>query len=142
MPECHKCKHDGKHSKVCVRCAGPGETNHKGRSHISLDASNDGGQTLGDVLAVASASAKGRPPMMRSRADRLAAVTAFMAIMEMDDRSFRIVRARFRDPSVPLSVLAKRYRVSTQAVHQRLQSLAEAWPGVRELVGLRLGRGR
>ena len=63
-----------------------------------------------------------------------------MMLMEMDAKSFSIVRYRFHHPQTPLSVIARRYRISTQAVHQRLQQLATKWPGVRDLVGLKLKR--
>ena len=49
MPECHKCVHNGKGSEACWTCKGPAETNHKGRSHVSIDAG--GAQTLGLVQA-------------------------------------------------------------------------------------------
>lgn len=71
----------------------------------------------------------------------LAAVAAFArSLFEMDRRTFEIVRARFLCPRMPLHVLARRHRISTQAVHQALKKAAEKWPAVSVLVGLKLRR--
>ena len=80
------------------------------------------------------------PPPRSARNDRARMVECLRRLFEMDERSFRIVRWRFLHPNTPLSKIAKRFRVSTQSVHQRLQAVAEQWPPVRELVGLRLKR--
>jgi hypothetical protein len=50
MPECHKCPYNGTGNPICLSCAGPPDTNHRGRSHISIDAGDDA-QTLGEVAA-------------------------------------------------------------------------------------------
>lgn len=139
MPECHSCQHNGKNSLACLRCPGPPQTNHKGRSHISIDSGASGG-TLGEVEAVLHAARQSPPPKEDIQADR-AAVCRFVAkFFEMDEKSLRIVRYRFMHPDVPLSKIAKRHRVSTQSVHQRLKKLAEDWPAVKHLVGLKLKR--
>lgn len=61
MPECHRCDHDGRCDPRCLRCKGPPDSNHKGRTFISFDAGSgkltrhecvsDAGQTFGEVLA-------------------------------------------------------------------------------------------
>jgi len=50
MPECHKCLLNGQRSPKCLSCKGPPDTNHKGASHISIDAGEDD-RTLGETLA-------------------------------------------------------------------------------------------
>ena len=141
MPECHACEHNGKGRTVCLRCAGPAKTNNHGRSHVSMQAGADR-QTSAEVDAVLrAAAAQPSPPRRSARMrDREAMVNVMRQVFEMDERSFAIVRHRFLHPYTPIRIIAKRYRVSTQAVHQRLKALDEAWPGIRELVGLRLKR--
>lgn len=141
MPECHRCEHSGRGRVNCLACAGPAETNHKGRSHVSLDAG--GPQTLGEVDAVIHAATQQPAPtrMTVRQRDREAMVACLRQVFEMDPASFAIVRERFLSPETPLRVIAKRHRVTTQAVHRRLQQVAAEWPAVRDLVGLRLKRG-
>lgn len=44
MPDCHKCVHDGKRRRECLKCKGPCDgPNHHGRTHVSLDALADAG---------------------------------------------------------------------------------------------------
>ncbi len=154
---------------MCVTCPGPAETNHHGRTHVSRDADAKGntdtgglrGQTYGDVQAatnragddpagaapdvsdlidLAEAPAPVDDDAAGRMADRLAMAECLRHILNMDERTLRIVRWRFANPDKPLAILAKRYRVSTQSVHQRLQQVARTWPNVRFLLGLRLRR--
>lgn len=144
MPDCHKCPRNGRPTRACLTCKGPAETNHKGRSHVSLDADSQDsghGQSWADVDAVIHDARAAGDPAPGQDGDREQAIAFMARLFALDERTFRIVRWRFLHPETPLPVIARRFRLSTQAVHQRLQKLAETWPAVRQLVGLRLKRG-
>lgn len=54
--ECHRCPHNGRQSQACLSCEGPPETNHRGQTFLSINASQQGsnGQTFGEVEATLS----------------------------------------------------------------------------------------
>ena len=140
MPDCHTCPHNGKGHKACKRCPGPSAQQHKGARTISLDALSEvDDQSLGMTLAVLRDHPKG-PPTPDADADRVQYARFVHALFTLDDKTWRIIRHRYLNPRKPLSAIAKKYGLSTQAVHQRLQHLAETFPAVRDLVGLKLKR--
>lgn len=55
MPECHSCSENGKQSQACLACKGPADTNHRGQTFLSINASQGSdGQTFGEVEATLS----------------------------------------------------------------------------------------
>jgi hypothetical protein len=72
--------------------------------------------------------------------DRAAMIAFMQQVLDLDPKTLGIVRMRFKNPVTPLKVIARRFRISTQAAHYRLKKLANTWPGVRILVGLNLKR--
>jgi hypothetical protein len=63
MPECHTCDRNGKSDPACLKCRGPAETNHRGKTFLSIDAGSDSqSQTLGEVEAAAAGPDGWRAP--------------------------------------------------------------------------------
>jgi len=123
MPECHKCPHDGKGSDACITCGGAAETNHKGRSHVSIDAGD--GQTLGEVEASIAAVWRGwegeRFPEVSPDAVKVAA-----AFLSMDDAEFALVRSLMSGKS--MSDVAREEGVTRASVSWRVKRLAGRHP--------------
>jgi DNA-binding NarL/FixJ family response regulator len=92
MPECHRCPYNGKHSKACLKCKGPADTNHKGKSFVSIDSGD--GQTLGEVEASARISVFShedvRSRMPRVHPDAVRVAVAFLSLTQSD---FELVQA-------------------------------------------------
>ena len=139
MPECHNCPHNGKASRACLRCDGPAETNHHGESHVTMDSETQQSRPVVDAV-LHPASKPGYRPAAQVLMEQMARFARHL--FEADYLTYMIIRARFNDPQMPLATIAKRHRITTQAVHQRLQRCAEIWPGVRVLIGLRLTRDK
>jgi len=136
MPECHTCEHNGKRHRACLTCVPTGQ-NNKGRSHVSLDSGSAHGQSYAEAHAA--------QPTMPTEADalhqaRIQAARFVRMLMELSDRDLRIIRIRLFAPETPLRVIAQRHKMSTQAVHQRLQKLAHTCPAISHLIGLKLTR--
>jgi predicted DNA-binding protein YlxM (UPF0122 family) len=89
---------------------------------------------MGEVLC----SVETRPST--SHTIRMQVVEFMEHLLAQDRTTQRIIMARWRDPVLPLATIAKRHRVTTQAVHARLARCAQEWPAVRRLVGLRMER--
>lgn len=126
MPECHTCEWNGRATRHCISCKGPSETNHHGQTFVSLDALN--GQEDG-ILDV-----------QRSAENILMArhVSLMRAWLSLDRRTCRLVAARLTDQHIPLRVIAKRLRISTQAAHARLKKAREKWPALEEAIPMKL----
>lgn len=96
MPECHRCEHNGTGSTACLRCRGPAETNHKGRTFLSIDA-GDEPQTLGEVEA--SAAVRYRQETLEAEAsERIDASNlreALRTVFDLSPENFAMVRAFF-----------------------------------------------
>lgn len=41
MPECHNCPKNGQHSRDCIKCKGPAETNHKAQNMLHYQQAED-----------------------------------------------------------------------------------------------------
>lgn len=62
MPECHNCPHNGSPTDACLSCKGPPETNHKGKTWVSLDATEGERDDQSAALVEASLLAFGEAP--------------------------------------------------------------------------------
>lgn len=127
MPECHKCPHNGKGHPECLTCQGPPETNHRGRSHISIDA-GDGGQTMGEVEAVLRPDKKPfEPAECREVPPELAAalrvVYAFTSLTELE---FHLVQRLMRGES--MAQIGKRQGVTRAAISAMVKKMVEKHP--------------
>lgn len=144
MPDCHKCKHRdaveaGRYANTpyaktpCGKCAGPAETSHHGKSHVSLDATADGGEALLDR----------RERVYTSDLERDVGADATEAMrdwarrwMALDGHSRRVALARLIAPDAPVPRQGGRTR---QAEHRALQRAREAIPGLALVTGTRKG---
>ena len=123
MPECHKCPWNMKGKKKCLTCGGPpkGSVNH-GKTHISLEHAPEFETAL--------------VPIEKPRIDRrFEALAQFMRAwfrLTIQDRN--ILSQLVIDSSQTESTLARRYRVSPQAIQQRLIALAEKYPEIKAVL--------
>lgn len=126
MPECHKCPLNGTGSAECLMCMGPAESNHKGRSHISMDAGM-GAQTLGEVKAAMGVwrgtgeVRAGLPPVSAD------AVKVATMMLELDEAEFRLVRGLLRDGK-SMAAIAREEGLARATVSARVKKLVERHP--------------
>ena len=122
MPECHKCEHDGKRSEACLTCRGAAETNHKGRSHVSIDAG--GAQTLGEVEA-ARAEIAARRFIRRGKVGTEAAEVV-RVMLSLSVKDFALVKALLAGKS--MADVAREDGKTRAAVSDRVRKLVGRHP--------------
>ena len=125
MPECHKCEWDGKQSKRCLKCKGPAETNHKGRSIVSLDAKD--GREFDFALPVGSIS-----DPVRAVADTL------RSLLQLDPVTQRLIMRMMLAPDQSLTCTATRMGLSLSAAHGRLKRARTRIPALKGVIPMRL----
>ena len=140
MPDCHKCKHNLKKHRACIKCKGPSETNHKGRSHKTLDIVNKHGDSWADAEASQAIIARNAKPVVSASPEMLEAAAFVDRLFRVDRKTYGIIRFLFLHPGTPLRSVAKRFGISTQAAHHRLKELSITWPQLKQLVGLKFER--
>ena len=121
MPECHKCRWNGKRSKRCLTCRGAGDTNHKGQSFVSIDAGDDS-QTLGEV----EASLMRVRPAMDADAVPDVARRIMAAFMDLTPQEFALVQGLMRQRS--LADIARDTGETRAAACARLGGIVERHP--------------
>jgi len=132
MPECHTCPHNGKHSRNCITCHGPSKTNHHGKSHVAFEAKDkDSSQTYADVHVACDSYRAGRKIEASEACTNFAAFA--VAWMHLDRRTQRIFLVILLDHGSQTDV-AKRLRMSPQAVNQRIKRALKTFPAFRHLV--------
>lgn len=125
MPECHKCPHNGTGSPACLTCAGPPDTNHRGRSHISIDA-GEGAQTLGEVAASMQQMQEADQQTAMEPAEIDAARRVLHEFVMLADDDVRLVCSLMRGES--MAAVAKREGLTRAAVSWRVKRLAAKHP--------------
>lgn len=121
--DCHKCQHNGKGSTACLSCKGPSETNHKGRSHVSIDAGGNS-QTMGEVeasISVMFKDVKSKFPRIHPDAAKVA-----LAFLSMDDADFRLVKALLGGKT--MASVAREAGLTRAAVSAQVKRLAVKHP--------------
>jgi hypothetical protein len=109
---------------MCLTCHGPPETNHKGRTHISIDAGD--GQTLGEVEASHAAASRNAGnaediPGISPDAERVAS-----AFLSLDADDFALVKALLAGRS--MADVARDAGLTRAAVSARCKRLAARNP--------------
>lgn len=126
MPECHNCPYNGKGNPICLTCQGPPETNHKGRTHLSMDA-GDGGQTMGE----AEAALRPKKPFERAECREMtpemaAARRVAYEFTSLSAEEFGLVQALMRGQS--MAQAAREMGLTKAAVSARVRKLVERHP--------------
>ena len=96
MPECHRCEHNQTGSAACLKCRGPAETNHKGRTFLSIDA-GDEPQTIGEVEACAAVRYR-QETIEAESSDHIDVANlreALRTVFDLSPENFAMVRAFF-----------------------------------------------
>jgi len=138
MPECHKCTLNGTGSEACLTCKGPPETNHHGKTHVSLDSevANDP-QTGAEVEASMTVCDRYEPPCIEKIdlpdccADTARRLLAFLSSLEASDLSLVIWRAQGRS----LAAWGRRNGFTRQYAHHRYTLLSDKEPVVKGAFG-------
>ena len=125
MPECHKCPHNGTGNPICLTCAGPPDTNHRGRSHISIDA-GEGAQTLGEVEASMQVQEEADQQTAMEPAGIDAARRVLHEFVMLADDDVRLVCSLMRGES--MAAVAKREGLTRAAVSWRVKRLVAKHP--------------
>lgn len=155
--ECHRCPHNGQSSTACLSCGGPPDTNHRGQTFLSINASQGSdGQTFGEVEATLSP----KRPFERAECleidvedvdnDRLdhdrssvrsdhqpesEAVTAARAIAyaftSLTELEFYLVQRLMRGEN--MAQIGKRQGMTRAAISARVKKLVEKHPAFRFL---------
>ena len=141
MPSCHTCPHNGKHhTRACLKCPGPAETDHHGRNHISLDSGEEQGQTLAEVTASMqayretwNATAAAATPDAQDDGRKV-----LYAILDLPTKHRNLILWRIQHPGVNLGEYARRYcktAKTKQALYKRLADIARSNPLVAAIMG-------
>lgn len=135
MPECHNCPYNGKGNPICLTCPGPPETNHKGRTHLSMDA-GEGGQTLGEVEAAMSRKkpferAECREAQPETEAETEAARRVAYEFTSLTAQEFGLAQALMRGQS--MAQAARGLGLTKAAVSARVRKLVQKHPSFRFL---------
>ncbi len=127
MPTCHTCEFDGKGDDACLRCRGPAEPSHKGRTHISIDAGQDeAGQSLGECAASVDAIPLHDDDAGSEQLDELRPLLCWMLSLRHDD--LLVLQARIAEPSVPKAEIARRVGGTIAGVTSSFNRLRAALP--------------
>lgn len=122
MPECHNCPWNGKGSERCLKCAGPADANHHGRTYVSIDCVPDA------ELAVWPQTDPSPPD------SRLAEFMRHWVRMRPGTRD--ILALLLANPHVRRAELARKLSISPQALHARLLTAARNIPALRRVLRL------
>lgn len=132
MPECHKCPHNGLGHADCLTCKGPPETNHKGRTFVSLDSGEDP-QTAAAVEAATANVATGDdgsdialPPCC---ADAVRRLLGYLVALESADLSMVVSRVR----GDTLADWGRSHGMSRQGAHRRWIAICRRHPELAKL---------
>ncbi len=131
MPECHNCAHNGRRSEACLTCSGPPETNHKGKTWVSLD-SGDDPQTAAMVEAVMEpvrTEESGGVALEDCCADAARRLLAYLATLASADLSLLLSRVGGK----PMADWGRTFGVTKQGAHQRWLALCRRHPELRVL---------
>lgn len=134
MPQCHQCLANGERSERCLRCAGPGDTDHHGESHVSLDAMREHDpQTYADAVAAMETAERRTQTIHPAEAAERFGVFA-QAWMRQDRKTQRILLAALND-GLTHAKIARRMRMGRQAVSKRIARALKRAPALRGLIG-------
>lgn len=158
MPECHSCLDNGKRSQACLTCNGPADTNHRGQTFLSINASQQGadGQTFGEVEATLGDKRPSerddgfgidveevenaqvcydRSPLGHYRQPEGEAVTAARqiayAFTSLTELEFYLVQRLMRGENMAL--IGKRQGMTRAAISARVKKLVQKHPAFRFL---------
>ena len=128
MPECHKCQWNLKGKRHCIKCKGPSMNpiNH-GKTHVSLEHTPESETAMVPVE---------KQPRIDRRFEALAQFMHVWFRLSIQDRN--ILSQLVIDASQTESTMARRYRVSPQAIQQRLLGLAEKYPEIKAVLKPRI----
>lgn len=146
MPECHKCKFNGKGSVACLSCLGPDErhgighgSSRRARGNIvSLDSMADvsGGldrnaiakkiTTLGEVQAPT-------PEFLCTDAEEAAARRTIHTLSKMPDTMVMLFLGLARGNT--LSTMARKLGLSRQAIYREIKALRGTAPEMAKILG-------
>lgn len=135
MPECHSCQYNQDPSlkglpwdkTPCSTCELADDPSHKGKSHVSRDAS--GAVEAEESLQVEDVA------LMDARIEKLAQFIGHFMGLPAITRD--IVAFRFTNPDRPLREVASRYKITTQAAHSRLKKALHRFPVLREVITMK-----
>lgn len=117
MPECHKCKYDGKGLAVCLTCKLSTGPNNKGRSHVSLDAGNR------DLVMRYSLDPPEQESLKLDDCCLDAVMSVLKSLQDMDDDDLSIIMAIIRGES--LSQWARSRNLTRAAASWRIMRIAQ-----------------
>lgn len=155
--ECHRCPHNGRQSQACLSCEGPPETNHRGQTFLSINASQGSdGQTFGEVEAALSRKraqehaecleidvedvdsaqiGKDRGSLSPDHQPESEAVAAARAVAyaftSLTELEFYLVQRLMRGES--MAQVGKRQGMSRAAISARVKKLVQKHPSFRFL---------
>lgn len=132
MPECHKCRWNGKAASICLRCADPPENPTEKALHIrSFE------------YLPESVLAKLYAPESESEPEYPARLTEFMRDwIRLPAMARELIALALTDSSLNFSRMARKLGVSRQAVHQCLRKTRVRYPVFRSILKLRYGKIR
>lgn len=119
MPDCHKCKWNGKGNKRCLKCKGPSMSpNHHGEIHISLEYLQNS-QILNNRIT-------------KQRESKLA---EFMrSWIHMNTKTRNLVSAIMANTTISQAAIARKLNVSRQAVHKNLVNIIKEHPTLKSVL--------
>jgi hypothetical protein len=134
MPECHKCPHNGQGSPFCLKCIGPSDSNHHGRTFVSLD-SGHAAQTGAEVEAALKVEQQEPQDdlinLQACCADAVRRLVGFLARIEKADLSL----LDWIGQGKSMYSWAKQHGVSRQAASSRYAMLCRKIPALKSVFG-------
>jgi hypothetical protein len=124
MPDCHSCPHNLKRSRACLKCKGPAATHHHGKSFISIEHMPDRETAI-------------KPPASKRKQYPLANFFALWLRLDPDTRDL-VARMVVQHEDLTRVHTAKKLRITTQAVHQRLMTAVRQIPELKAVLRLRM----
>ena len=141
MPECHSCpsylnpalKSLPWEDTPCAKCKST-ELSNKGRSHVSGDSS--------EAVGVEEAMQEFSQPLHEIQHPVMEKLAGFLTqLMALPAITRDIVAYRFIHPDRPISQVASRHNITTQAAHSRLKKALERVPVLSEVTKMRTNHG-
>ena len=121
MPECHKCQHDGKGRRACLTCPGPSDApNHKGRSHISIDAIT--GENMRSVESMMPA------PTTQEPEPEHPASAAVRWIAHLPPQDTAVLQAAIKTPDASIREIGRQTGYSTRKVAVAMRRIVASVP--------------
>lgn len=122
MPDCHNCPLDGSGSDECLRCTGPADTNHHGKTHVSWEAveSFEGSFSYGT-----------------DHIKERAIIIAFSHMILLLEEKTRNMLFR-RIAGEEYKTISRHYGISPQAVELRLTKAMRDSPAIRDMLADKL----